>query len=223
MWRLGNVIGSNMFNLLGIIGVASLVGPITVDPEFLRFDLWVMLGASLLLIPLCISGAISRGSGAWPDGALCGLYGGCSDLRTSSMKRALVTGAGQRLGRAMALYLADRGFDVAVHYASFARAPMRLCRDQGHGAQRCRAAGRPAGRGRDAGAVARAVEALGGPMTCLVNNASIFEYDNIHRDTRQLGPAYGSQPARALCADAGMAAQGLHLIRTRRANRSPRV
>jgi len=48
---LGNVIGSNMFNLLAIIGIASLVGPIDVDPEFLRFDLWVMLAASLLLIP----------------------------------------------------------------------------------------------------------------------------------------------------------------------------
>ncbi len=48
---LGNVIGSNMFNLLAIIGIASLVGPISVDPSFLRFDLWVMLAASLLLIP----------------------------------------------------------------------------------------------------------------------------------------------------------------------------
>lgn len=48
---LGNVIGSNMFNLLAIIGIAALVGPIEVDPAFLRFDLWVMLGASLLLIP----------------------------------------------------------------------------------------------------------------------------------------------------------------------------
>ncbi|MEM1351510.1 MAG: calcium/sodium antiporter [Pseudomonadota bacterium] len=48
---LGNVIGSNMFNLLAIIGVASFVGPIPVDPEFLRFDLWVMLGASILLLP----------------------------------------------------------------------------------------------------------------------------------------------------------------------------
>ncbi|MEL7099200.1 MAG: calcium/sodium antiporter [Pseudomonadota bacterium] len=48
---LGNVIGSNMFNLLAIIGIASLVGPITVDPAFLRFDLWVMLGASILLVP----------------------------------------------------------------------------------------------------------------------------------------------------------------------------
>ena len=48
---LGNVIGSNMFNLLGIVGVASLVGEIPVDRQFLTFDLWVMLGASLLLIP----------------------------------------------------------------------------------------------------------------------------------------------------------------------------
>lgn len=48
---LGNVIGSNMFNLLGIIGVAALVGPIPVDPGFLTFDLWVMLAASLVLVP----------------------------------------------------------------------------------------------------------------------------------------------------------------------------
>ncbi len=48
---LGNVIGSNMFNLLAIIGIATLFGPIPVDPEFMQFDLWVMLGASLLLFP----------------------------------------------------------------------------------------------------------------------------------------------------------------------------
>jgi cation:H+ antiporter len=48
---LGNVIGSNFFNLLAIIGVASLIHPIDVASEFLTFDLWVMLGASLLLVP----------------------------------------------------------------------------------------------------------------------------------------------------------------------------
>jgi cation:H+ antiporter len=47
----GNVIGSNIFNTLGIIGVASLFGDIPVPDSFVRFDLWVMLGASLLLIP----------------------------------------------------------------------------------------------------------------------------------------------------------------------------
>ncbi len=53
---LGNVIGSNMFNLLGIIGVASLVGPIPVSPNFFAFDFWVMLGATLLLIPFVFFG-----------------------------------------------------------------------------------------------------------------------------------------------------------------------
>jgi cation:H+ antiporter len=48
---LGNVIGSNIFNLLGIMGVASLFGTIAVDRQFLTFDFWVMLGASLLLVP----------------------------------------------------------------------------------------------------------------------------------------------------------------------------
>lgn len=48
---LGNVIGSNMFNLLGIMGVAGLVGTIPVAKSILEFDLWVMLGATLLLIP----------------------------------------------------------------------------------------------------------------------------------------------------------------------------
>ena len=48
---LGNVIGSNMFNLLAIVGIATFFGEIPVDPEFLYFDLWVMLAASLLLIP----------------------------------------------------------------------------------------------------------------------------------------------------------------------------
>ena len=52
---LGNVIGSNMFNLLDIIGIATLVGPIPVDKTFLTFDLWVMLAASLLLAPFVFS------------------------------------------------------------------------------------------------------------------------------------------------------------------------
>ncbi|MEQ9633890.1 MAG: calcium/sodium antiporter [Roseovarius sp.] len=48
---LGNVIGSNLFNLLAIIGITTMIGEIPVDAEFLQFDLWVMLAASLLLGP----------------------------------------------------------------------------------------------------------------------------------------------------------------------------
>lgn len=46
---LGNVIGSNMFNLLGIIGVATFFGDIPIDESVKTFDLWVMLAASVLL------------------------------------------------------------------------------------------------------------------------------------------------------------------------------
>ena len=51
---LGNVIGSNIFNLLCIMGVTTLVGPVPVAPEFLNFDLWVMLAASMILAPFVL-------------------------------------------------------------------------------------------------------------------------------------------------------------------------
>ncbi len=51
---MGNVIGSNIFNILGILGVSSLVGTLDVPPEMLRTDLWVVLGTSLLLIPFVL-------------------------------------------------------------------------------------------------------------------------------------------------------------------------
>jgi len=48
---LGNVIGSNIFNLLAIIGAASLFGTIPVTSEVLQFEIWVMAAASLALVP----------------------------------------------------------------------------------------------------------------------------------------------------------------------------
>lgn len=69
---LGNVIGSNMFNLLAITGIATLVGPIPVPPEFLQFDLWVMLAASLIMVPFVFMRQdITR---MWGIG-LTGIYG----------------------------------------------------------------------------------------------------------------------------------------------------
>ena len=68
---LGNVIGSNLFNLLGIMGIAVLVGPVPVEPSFLRKDLWVMLAATLLLVPFVFLGRdITRPWGM----VLSGLY-----------------------------------------------------------------------------------------------------------------------------------------------------
>ncbi len=62
---IGNVIGSNIFNLMGILGAASLVMPIPFNEELRHIDLWVLLAATLVLFPVIISGwRISRREGA---------------------------------------------------------------------------------------------------------------------------------------------------------------
>ncbi|WP_068108816.1 calcium/sodium antiporter [Tropicimonas marinistellae] len=61
---MGNVIGSNLFNMLAIIGIASFVGPIPVDPQTLRFDIWVMLLSALVLFPFVFM--------RWDMGRVCG-------------------------------------------------------------------------------------------------------------------------------------------------------
>lgn len=53
---LGNIIGSNIFNVLCILGIASLVRPIGFAPDSIHIDLGVMLAFSVLLAPLLYSG-----------------------------------------------------------------------------------------------------------------------------------------------------------------------
>jgi cation:H+ antiporter len=48
---IGNVVGSNMFNMLGIAGVVSMAAPLPVPSSMLAFDLWVMLGSAVLIVP----------------------------------------------------------------------------------------------------------------------------------------------------------------------------
>ncbi|MDH3474331.1 MAG: calcium/sodium antiporter [Rhodospirillales bacterium] len=52
---LGNVVGSNIFNALGITGVTAWVRPLTVPEEIMRQDAWVMLAAAVLLIAFAVS------------------------------------------------------------------------------------------------------------------------------------------------------------------------
>lgn len=51
---IGNVVGSNIFNILGILGATAIIAPISVAARFLAFDLPVMLVASLLLAGLLL-------------------------------------------------------------------------------------------------------------------------------------------------------------------------
>lgn len=48
---LGNAIGSNLFNILAVTGIAAIITPVKVDEVFLQFDLWVMAFATLAIIP----------------------------------------------------------------------------------------------------------------------------------------------------------------------------
>jgi NAD(P)-dependent dehydrogenase (short-subunit alcohol dehydrogenase family) len=110
---------------------------------------------------------------------------------------ALVTGAAKRLGRATALALADDGYDVAVHYGSSkadadavvaaitaeGRRAIALAADLSHEAETQKL-------------VAAATKALG-PLTCLVNNASLFERDEALTVTRASWDAHFETNLRA--------------------------
>jgi cation:H+ antiporter len=60
---LGNVVGSNLFNILLVLGATALIKPLDVDPAMLSWDIWWMLGLALLLIPLAATKKINRVSG----------------------------------------------------------------------------------------------------------------------------------------------------------------
>jgi NAD(P)-dependent dehydrogenase (short-subunit alcohol dehydrogenase family) len=98
---------------------------------------------------------------------------------------ALVTGAGRRIGRAIALHLAGRGYRVAVH--------CHRSRDEADAvaAEIATAGGRAAVVQADladqaavSSLVAQSAAALG-PLSLLVNNASLFEYDHVETATEQ--------------------------------------
>ncbi len=61
----GNVIGSNIFNVLGILGTTALVTPLAVPQRLVAVDLWVMAGATLALVAVAVTGwRIGRREGA---------------------------------------------------------------------------------------------------------------------------------------------------------------
>jgi len=68
----GNVVGSNIFNILGIAGATAVLSPIAVPPEIARFDVWVMTGAALLLVLFAVTGwRVNR----WEGGVFLAAYG----------------------------------------------------------------------------------------------------------------------------------------------------
>jgi NAD(P)-dependent dehydrogenase (short-subunit alcohol dehydrogenase family) len=93
---------------------------------------------------------------------------------------ALVTGAGRRLGRAIALRLAREGCDIAVHYNSSEGEADRVAREISLTGRRAHAVGfdQTDDAGMDAG-LAAIRQTFGASPSVLVNSASIFEWDNL--------------------------------------------
>jgi len=57
---LGNVVGSNIFNVLFILGISAIISPLAVSLQLVRFDVPIMIGASALTFIMALDGAIGR-------------------------------------------------------------------------------------------------------------------------------------------------------------------
>ena len=90
--------------------------------------------------------------------------------------RAVVTGGAKRLGKEMAIFLAERGFEVAIHYHSSEKSANELVEyiksKIGKNSIALRADLTKEKEVQEL--ITRANENLGGPISCLINNASIF-------------------------------------------------
>ncbi len=105
-------------------------------------------------------------------------------IATTIPRVALVTGAAHRIGRAIALDLAARGFDLAIHYNRSGEAAADLAariRDSGRGAVALEA---DLASESETGSLIRRATAALGPVGCLVNNASRFDFDVWDKVTR---------------------------------------
>ena len=61
----GNIIGSNIYNTFGILGITAAVHPLEVPVEIIEFDIWVMLAATVMMLFFAVSGwLVSRREGA---------------------------------------------------------------------------------------------------------------------------------------------------------------
>jgi cation:H+ antiporter len=68
----GNVVGSNIFNLLAVLGAAGVVSGVPVSPEALRFDIPVMTAVAAACLPIFLTGRVIA---RWEGALFLGCYG----------------------------------------------------------------------------------------------------------------------------------------------------
>ncbi|MDP6602933.1 MAG: calcium/sodium antiporter [Rhodospirillales bacterium] len=59
---LGNILGSNLFNLMCVAGVVAMITPLAVPDQIVQFDLWVMLATTILVVPFLVGRRLGRGA-----------------------------------------------------------------------------------------------------------------------------------------------------------------
>ena len=90
---IGNVIGSNLFNILGIMGITSMVRTLPIPEQIVNYDLWIMLAAVVLVTPFVYRGKpIGRLFGAFLTTTyliyVLSLYHGMSGMPKSNASQA---------------------------------------------------------------------------------------------------------------------------------------
>ena len=130
----------------------------------------------------------------WSSGLSFGVVGVCNHdgkqqglamTDAASQPVALVTGAARRIGRAIALALAGRGYHIAVHYRSSKDEAMALVAEIEAKGQRAAAVPADLANMTDVATLVPRAAAAVGPLTCLINNASEFHQDTVDTLTPQ--------------------------------------
>jgi cation:H+ antiporter len=110
----GNVVGSNIFNVLFILGLSALITPLVVNVQLIRQEVPIMIGASLLLLVLALDGRIGVAEGAFLFVLLLA-YTGFLVLQSRAETQAAQRRVRRRVqaGRARRLGLASAGATAA--------------------------------------------------------------------------------------------------------------
>lgn len=91
---IGNVVGSNIFNVLFILGASALIAPLIVNIQLIRQEVPIMIGASLLLLALGLDGSLS----VYDGGILFGLLVAYSTFLVVQSRRETAAAQGELTG-----------------------------------------------------------------------------------------------------------------------------
>lgn len=115
----------------------------------------------------------------------------------TSQKTAFVTGAAKRIGRAIAIDLGQQGWAVGVHYNSSDDEALQVCREiEAAGGQAVPVKADLAAETEERNLIAEAAAQLG-PVSLLINNAALFEYDDVSSVSRDSWDAHMETNLRA--------------------------